>query len=58
MKINYNLKTIVMTATEAKKASKFGTEEYKALIEAKREFPTFEITVAKTRTKRTEDMLK
>lgn len=31
MKFNYNEKKIEITATEAKKASRFGTEEYKAL---------------------------
>ena len=56
MKLNYNEKKIEITATEAKKASKFGTNEYKALIDAKRDYSDFEIIVVKSSAKRTDGM--
>ncbi len=56
MKFNYNEKRIEITAIEAKKASKFGTDEYKALIEARKDYSDFEIIVVKSSVKRTDGM--
>ena len=52
MNVNFEKRTIEMTKSEAKAASRVGSEEYKALIEIRRELPGFE-TVIKTSSKRT-----
>lgn len=43
MKINQKNHTIEMTKKFAKAAAKFGTEEYKQLQEARRDYPNFRV---------------
>lgn len=43
MTINYKKCAIEMSKKEAKAAEKFGTPEYKALQEARRDYPNFKI---------------
>ena len=43
MKINYHSKVIEMTAKFAKAAAKFGSDEYKQLQEARRDYPNFKV---------------
>jgi hypothetical protein len=43
MTINYEKHTIEMTKAFAKRASKYGTDEYKALQEVRRDNPTYRI---------------
>ena len=43
MKINFHSQVIEMTATFAKAAAKFGSDEYKALQEARRDYPNFKV---------------
>ena len=46
--INDKKQTIEMNKTTAKRASKYGTDEYKALQEVRRDYPTYKIvTVAR-----------
>jgi|GEM_PF-984999 len=45
IKINAVTEEITMTKTTAKKASTIGTEEYKQLVRAKRDFPTFAVKI-------------
>ena len=45
MKINYEVRTIELTAKEMKQASKPHTREYKELISVMRDLPHFEIRV-------------
>ena len=47
MKINYAKKTITLTKSEMKAAQTYGTDAYKALVDAQRTFPDF-IVVVKT----------
>ena len=47
MKINYANKTITLTKSEMKAAQTYGTDAYKALVDARRTFPDF-IVVVKT----------
>lgn len=49
MQIIFQKNIIELNATEARRAAKIGTEEYKELIEAKRNFPNFQIKVMPTR---------
>ena len=56
MKLNYSEKKIEITTAEAKKASRFGTDEYKALVEARKDYNDFEVIVIKSSAKRTEGM--
>lgn len=42
---NYDEKTIIISKAFEKKAKLFGTEEYKALVAAKADFPDFKIQV-------------
>ena len=51
MKVNYNEKTIEMTKSEAKAASLVGSDEYKALLEVRKEFPSYRVTVKAIKTK-------
>ncbi len=43
MKINFSAKVIEMTAKFAKAAAKFGSDEYKQLQEARRDYPNFRV---------------
>ena len=45
MKINYARKAIELSKSEAKKAEVYGSEMYKALLDAKKSFPDFTISV-------------
>lgn len=42
--------TIVMSKTEAKAARKYGSEEYKALQNARRDYPNFKVVTATRQT--------
>lgn len=53
MKINYTTNSIEMNKTEAKKASVIGSDEYKAVISAKREFPSYSIDIISNKQKKT-----
>lgn len=57
MKINETKKMIVLTAAEMKEARKFGTPEYRALQEARRDYPGF-ATVQEKRKKNNGDFAK
>lgn len=52
MKLNYNKKTIELSTTELNEASKFGTDLYYQLVEAKRNFPDFKIQTTKSNKRR------
>ena len=43
MTINFTNNTIEMTKTESKAASKFGSDMYKQLQEARRDYPTYTV---------------
>lgn len=43
MTINFHSNSIEMTKKFAKAASRFGSDEYKALQEARKDYPTFKI---------------
>lgn len=43
MKINFHSQVIEMTAKFAKAAAKFGSDEYKQLQEARRDYPNFKV---------------
>ncbi len=45
MKINYRTNTIELTKSEAKQAEIYGSVMYKALLDAKKDFPSFDIVV-------------
>lgn len=45
MKINYAKKTIMLTKSEMKAAQTYGTDAYKALVDAQRTFPDFTVVV-------------
>ena len=45
MKINYSAKLIEMTTKFAKAAAKFGTDEYKDLQVARRDYPDFKVAI-------------
>ena len=46
--------TIEMSKKFAKAASRFGSEEYRQLQEARRDYPTFRIVTKTTRTKKSD----
>ena len=46
MKINFHSQVIEMTAKFAKAAAKFGSDEYKQLQEARRDYPDFKVVTA------------
>lgn len=52
MKINYTNNTIEMRKSEAKKASVIGSEEYKALLGAKSDFPSYSIKIVSRESKK------
>lgn len=52
MKINYAKKTITLTKSEMKAAQIYGTDEYKALVDAQRTFPDFTVVVKTPASKR------
>lgn len=59
MKINFKNHTIEMTKSEAKAASKYGSDSYKELMNIKKDFPTFEVVVtAKPKAKKNSAALK
>lgn len=59
MKINFKNYTIEMTKSEAKAASKYGSDSYKELMNIKKDFPTFEVVViAKPKAKKNSAALK
>jgi len=43
--IEYGTKEIIISKQFSNKAKRFGTDEYNTLLEAKRDFPTFEVKV-------------
>ena len=51
MKINMAKRAIELTSTEAKEAFEYGTEAYKALQNARRDYPTYKVQVIKVRKK-------
>ena len=54
MKINYTNNTIEMSKNEAKKASVIGSNEYKALLRAKRDFPSYYIKIVSRESKKSD----
>ena len=52
MKINYAKKTIELTKSEMKAAENYGTEMYKALLDAQKNFPDYAIKVKAPASKR------
>ena len=52
MKVQFNAKTIEVTKTFAEKAARFGSQEYKLLREALRDFPDYQVVVKPTTTHR------
>lgn len=52
MKINYAKKTITLTKSEMKAAQTYGTDAYKALVDAQRTFPDFAVVVKTPSSKR------
>ncbi|MBP3941532.1 MAG: hypothetical protein J6D00_08610 [Christensenellaceae bacterium] len=52
IRINYENNTIEIGSKFAKDASKFGSEQYKELKEARTDFPAFEVKVIKNTVKR------
>ena len=48
MKINFATKTIEITKSFASKATNYGPEEYRALLAATRDLPTFQVQVKAT----------
>ncbi len=52
MKINYTKKTIELTKSEMKAAENYGTEMYKSLLDAQKNFPDFSVTVKTASAKR------
>ena len=54
MTINFKNNTIEMTKTESKSASKFGSEAYRQLQEARRDYPTYTVVIKTTSKKSNE----
>ena len=52
MTINFNTKTIELTKTEMTEASKYGSEMYRNLMDARRDNPDFRVTEIKTKAKK------
>lgn len=52
MTINFTNNTIEMAKTESKAASKFGSDMYKQLQEARRDYPTYTVVIKATSSKR------
>ena len=52
MTINFNTKTIELTKTEMNEASKYGSEMYRNLMDARRDNPDFRVTEIKTKAKK------
>ena len=52
MTINFKKNAIEMTKTESKAASKFGSDMYKQLQEARRDYPTYTVVIKATSSKR------
>lgn len=53
-KIDFTNNTITMTKAVAEKASKYGSEEYRELMQVRKDFPTFEVKVIATPKRKTE----
>ena len=51
MKVNFENKTIEMSKNEAKQASVYGSDLYKALVEVQRDFPQFSLVIVKRKAK-------
>ena len=51
--INYQKSTIEITKAFEKKARAFGSDEYKELCEAKKEFPTYRLVIKATKSSST-----
>ena len=56
MRINYFNETIEMSKSEAKRASTIGSEEYKALLSVKKDFPSYSIDIITKEVKRSDDI--
>ncbi len=52
--INHRKQTIQMNKTTAEAASQYGTEEYKALQEVRRDYPTYRIVTVARKTEKSE----
>lgn len=50
--INFQKQTIEMTKTFANSASNYGSEAYNELMNAKRDFPSYTVTIVKTASKK------
>lgn len=49
MKLNYNAKTIELTSTEMKNAMTYGSDAYKNLQAARRDYPNFKVVEVKAK---------
>ena len=58
MKINFSAKVIEMTAKFAKAAAKFGSDEYKQLQEARRDYPDFRVVTVSRKPDNKKDQYK
>ena len=58
MKTNLNNKTIELTKTEMNAAMTYGTEEYRALQEMRRDYPGFRVVELKPKKNKTFDFNK
>ena len=58
MKINFSAKVIEMTAKFAKAAAKFGSDEYKQLQEARRDYPNFRVVTVSRKAANQKDTYK
>jgi hypothetical protein len=56
MRINYFNETIEMSKSESKRASVIGSDEYKALLSVKNDFPTYHIVIIAKEAKRSDDI--
>ena len=52
MKINYRTNTIELTKSEAKQAEIYGSTMYRALLDAKKDFPSFSVGIKAPANKR------
>ena len=50
MIVNHKKRTIEMSQAEEKKATKYGSDAYNALVSARHEFPNYNLVIAKHKT--------
>ena len=58
MKVNFNGHVIEMTAKFAKAAAKFGSDEYRELQEARKDYPDFKVVTVSRKTSSIKDTYK